>query len=174
MADTPATIYSDIMTKLIGNTGGGIAALPEVTLLGGRVRQQVSRFAVMAGWASGIVIAVARIPLFAGIRSIDVMTDTSLGSSTLAFGNAHDTQGAIYGAAATQTATNTLARKGPPAATFMVPITTGYDYLGNLTSNPRLGGVAGGFGYEDVLMTIGAATMPSTGILSITVEYVID
>lgn len=175
MADTPATTYSDIMALLQSNQGGAVLSLPAVTLLGSRLRHQVSTI-TLASQLSGAVTWVGRIPLFSVLRSIDCITDTSLGSSTIAFGDAHDTNSAIYGAAATFTATNTLTRFGPPLAKCGVPITTGYDHAGVLvTANmPQTPGPDGGFLFEDINLIVGAATMPASGTLRVLISYAID
>lgn len=174
MADTPATLYSDIMTNLQANAGGGIQALPSVTLNGARRRQQISSI-VLAAQASGSVIWVGRIPLFAALISIEAITDTSLGAATIAFGDAHNGNSAIYGAATTLTALNALTRLGPPTAQCGVPITTGYDYLGTLVTPtmPQTAG-AGGFLFEDIIMTVGAAALPASGNLRVIFSYGID
>jgi hypothetical protein len=169
--DTPATAWSDIMTKLVNNQGGQVESLPEVRLLGGKVCQQVSTI-TLAAQASGTVIHVARIPKGSVIRSIDVITDTSLGSTTVKFGDAHSGNSAIYGAAATLTATDTLTRFGPPTATFGVPIDTCYDYAGNGPLTAQLPSPYGAGQFEDVLMITGAATAPASGTVKVAIAYV--
>lgn len=173
--DTPATAWSDIMAKLQGNQGGGIEALPDATLFEARLRHEVSTI-TLAAQTSGTVIWVGRVPLGAAIRSIDVITDTSLGASTIAFGDAHSGNSAIYGAAATLTALNTLTRFGPPTAMAGVEITQGYDYLGTNTNRgmPQTPSPAGGAGFEDIVMTVAAATMPASGTMRVLISYTID
>lgn len=173
--DTPATAWSDIMAKLQGNQAGGLEALPDVTLFEARVRQQVSSI-TLAAQVSGTVIWVGRVPLGAAIKSIEVTTDTSLGASTLAFGDAHNANSAIYGVAATYTTTNAMTRAGPPTAMAGVEIATGYDYLGTLVNRgmPQTPSPAGGAGFEDIIMTVGAATMPASGNLRIVITYTVD
>ena len=175
MAITPATAWSDIMTELKNNAGGGLQSLPEVTLLGGRMRRQVSRI-TLATQASGTVFHVARLPLYAALEDIEVMTDTSLTTATIKFGDAADGNSAIYGAAATLTSLNTRTRFGPPVAIWAVPITTGYDYLGNAMSPfmPQRPSPNGGMMFEDIIMTTGVAALPAAGNLLISVKYVID
>jgi hypothetical protein len=172
--DTPATAFSDLMTNLSGNMAGGIQVLNQVNLDGGRVRRKSATF-TMAAQASGTVFAVCRLPLFAVIDSIDVITDTSLGSATLAFGDAHNANSAIYGAAATLTALNTNTRFGPPLATCGVQINTGYDYLGKPTTATMPQAPAqGGFNFEDIIMTVGAASLPGSGTLRVRVTYTME
>jgi len=175
MADTPATAWSDIMTNVVGNVGGALQSLNSVTLLSGRIRRQVSRI-TLASQESGTVIHVARLPLYAALEDIEVQTDTSLGSTTIKFGDAHNGNSAIYGAAATLTSTNTRTRFGPPLATWGVAITSGYDYLGNLVTPfmPQVVSPVGGAMFEDIIMTTGAATAPSSGTLVVSIKYVID
>lgn len=164
-----ATLFSVQMTQLIGNTGGAVQALPAVTLVGGRKRVFVSNLA-FAAQASGTVIAMARLPLFAALTDITVVTDTSTGSATLAFGDANTT--ALYGAAQTFTTINSSYQIGL-AATLGLPITTGYDaQSGNAVTYQKPG--EGGALYEDIVMTVGAAALPASGNLTVIFEYVID
>lgn len=171
MADTPATLYSDLMTNLTGNSGGAVQTLNKNTLFGGRVRKQTATL-TLASQASGSVFGMFRIPLGSVISSISVITDTSLGSTTIKFGDAHNGNSAIYGAAATLTATDTKTRMGPPTAKTGVEITTGYDSQGTLV-NPTMPQTPGqgGFNYEDIIMTTGAATAPASGTLRAEIEY---
>lgn len=179
-ADVVAVAWSDIMAKLQGNQGGGVEALPDVTLMEARVRQQVSTITLATQdydvQTGGYAIWVARLPLGAAIRSIDVITNTSLGSSTIAFGDAHSGNGAIYGAATTLTATDTLTRMGPPTAMTGVEITQGYDYLGTNTNRgmPQTPSPSGGAGFEDILMFLGAADFPASGTMRVLTTYTID
>lgn len=172
MADTPATLYSDIMTKLQQNAGGGLQSLIDGNLYGTRLRRQVSKV-VLASQVSGSVFWMARIPLFACLLDINAMTDTSLGSSTIGFGDAHDTFSVIYGAAATLTALNTKTRFGPPLAKWNVPITTGYDYLAKQVTAYAPSSIGGAL-FEDIIMITGAATLPASGNLTVEFVYAID
>lgn len=173
--DTPATAYSDIMTKLQGNQSGGLESLPDVTLFESKVRQQISTIP-LAGQAAGTVIWVGRVPLGAAIKSIEAITDTSLGTATVAFGDAHSGNSAIYGAAATLTAVNTLTRMGPPTAQAGVEITQGYDYLGTNVNRgmPQTPSPAGGAGFEDIVMTTAVAALPGSGTLRVMITYAMD
>jgi hypothetical protein len=157
------------MAQLTGNTGGAVQALPAVTVAGGRKRVFVANFA-FAAQAAGSVIAMARLPLFAALTDITVITDTSTGSATLAFGDANTA--ALYGAAQVYTTINSSYQIGL-AATIGAPITTGYDALsGRAVSFASPG--EGGALYEDILMTTGAAALPASGNLTVIFEYVID
>lgn len=174
MADTPATVFSDIMTNLINSATGGIEVRTPVNLMNGKVRHQISRI-TLASQTAGTVMWVARLPLYSVLLDVDVMTDTSLGSTTLAFGDAHNGNSAIYGAAATLTALNTKTRFGPPVAAFGLQINTGYDYNGVLVSPfmPQTPGFGGAM-FEDVIMTFAAATAPASGNLVVDFKYAID
>lgn len=173
MAITPATAYSDIMAQLQGNTGGAALSLPMGILLGGQVAQQVSSL-TLASQASGTVIWVGRVPLYSALRSIEIITDTSLGSSTLAIGDAADGNAAIYSAAATYTTTNSLTRMGPKTNYTGVELTTGYDYLGNpmTPQMPQVPSPSGGMLFEDITATVGTAALPASGTVRILISYV--
>lgn len=170
--DTPATLYSDIMTKLQANAGGAVQSLPDGNLFGSRLRRQISKI-VLATQLSGSFIWVARIPLGACLLDINAMTDTSLGTATIAFGDAHNGNTAIYGVAATLTALNTKTRFGPPLAQWNVPITTGYDYLAKLVTAYAPSSI-GGAGFEDIIMTTAVANLPASGNLYLEFVYAID
>lgn len=165
-----ATVFTDNMALLTGNTGGALQSLPGTNVFNGKTQSQWGRL-TLASQTSGTVIGIARVPLYASLVAIDAITDTSLGSSTIEFGDTNSQ--ALYAAAATLTATQTLTRMGPLLAYFGVPLTSGYDSVtGNLVTPfmPQLVG-QGGADYEDIVMTVGAATMPSSGILVVRVSY---
>lgn len=165
--DTPATVWGVQMTLLTGNLGGAVQSLPQGNLVGARRREFVETL-TLASQVSGTVIAVARVPLNSVFMGIEVTTDTSLGSSTIAFGDAHSGNSAIYGAAATLTATNTPT-VFTKTAVHGVEIKTGYDSSGPVTGYAASAGFGGA--YEDIIMTIGAATMPSSGTLRIVTRW---
>jgi hypothetical protein len=162
---TAASTFSTQMTQLTGNAGGGIQSLPPVTTVGGRERVFVANIG-LASQASGSIIGVARLPLGAIITGITLLTDTSLGSATIALGDTNSA--ALFAAAATLTNVNTPTRVGL-AATHGAPITAGYDCTtGASTAAPK------GGQYEDVTLTTASASLPSTGNLAIIFEYSID
>lgn len=160
-----ATTFSDVMTQLTGNAGGAIQSLPAVTLNGSRSRKIIASI-VLASQASGSVIGVARIPVGAAITDIQLTTDTSLGSATISLGDSNS--GAIYMAAQTFTATDTPTAVGK-TATRGVPIAAGYDCVTGKVTTPPAGG-----NYEDVVLTVGTASLPSSGNLRIIIEYALD
>ena len=151
--------YSTQMAQLTGNAGGAVQSLPGVNTFGGRERTQIANIA-LATQASGSTIAVARLPLLAVITGIQMITDTSLGTATVALGDTNSA--AIYAAAQTLTSTQTPTRVGL-AATHGAPITTGYDCQTGLSAP-----------YEDNILTVGTAALPASGNLVIIFEYCID
>jgi hypothetical protein len=157
---TVASSFFPVMTQLTGNAGGGVEALPSVTANGGRERVAGGTL-TLAAQASGSVIGVARLPLGAIISGLTVVTDTSLGSATIALGDTNS--GALYAAAMTLTTTNTPTRIGNAVA-HMAPIVTGYDCTTGLKS----------LSYEDITLTTAGATLPASGNLTVVIEYVID
>lgn len=170
MAATPATIWGVNMTLLTGNTGGAIENLPN-NQVGSKERVFVEKLA-LATQTTGSIIGVARIPLFAVMLGITVLTDTSLGSSTIKFGNAGNGNSAIYGAAATVTSTlaaNFFAAIG----TYGQQITTGFDSVsGNAVTFTGPG--SGGGLYEEIIMTTAVANLPASGTMFIVTRYAID
>ena len=169
MAITPTTAYGASMTKLTGNTGGALQSLIE-SYINGKEYAFVETL-TLAGQTSGTVIGVARIPVPFTFMGIEICTDTSLGSSTIAFGNAANGNSAKYAAAATFTALNTPTRLGLLAA-YGVPVLSGIDGPTGLPTTYNNAGNGGG-GYEDITLTVGAATMPSSGTLRITTKYLL-
>ena len=155
-----ATLFSPIMAQLTGNTGGALLSLPPVTNAGARERVFTASIA-MAAQASGSVIGIARLPLGSIITGITEITDTSLATATIALGDTNN--GALYQAASTLTNTNTPTRVGL-AATHAAAITTGYDCVSGAVSKS----------YEDIVLTVGTASLPATGNLTIIFEYAID
>lgn len=170
MAITPATAWSDTMLQLTGNSGGAVQALPNSNVVGGRCRKFISRI-TLASQVSGTVIGVARIPLPASLVSIMLLASVSLGSTTIALGNAADTKGAIYLAARTLTVTTPVFEG--LVATMGIPLTTGIDGVSGLPVTAYAPG-QGGANYEDINLTTGAATAPASGTLCLMFEYMID
>jgi hypothetical protein len=164
-----ATANFTQMGGLVGSTAGAVESLPGVNLTGGRQRTWIDTL-TLNSQASGTVFGVARLPLFATLLCIEVLTSISLGTATIAFGDAN--AAAAYAAAGTLTAVNTVTRLAT-SGTKGVPITAGYDSVtGNLVSAgmPQLVG-EGGAMYEDIEMTTAVASLPASGTLVVMIEY---
>lgn len=173
-AANPATYFADNMSTLTGNLGGAVQTLPRVNLVTGKIRVFFSRLVLASQtYAAANAIGVARIPLGCSLSSITLNTDTSLSTSTLSFGDAGSGDAAIYGAAATLTATNTPTAVNIPVATWGVSIDSGFDCVSGLATGYATGG-NGGANYQDIIATIGTANLPASGNLVFRVEYVID
>lgn len=164
-----ATVFSDIMTSLTGNSGGGVQVLPPSYLVYGK-RRTLTALITLAAQVAGTVIAVARLPLPSVITDITLLTDTSLGSSTIALGDANSAN--FLSAAATFTATDTPTKVGKTAALGVVQ-QTGYDSQSGAQVTPYAPGQGGAF-YDDILLTTATATLPASGNLRIMIEFVID
>ncbi|HEV2189674.1 MAG TPA: hypothetical protein VGR70_20865 [Stellaceae bacterium] len=167
-----ATLFSTEMAQLTANAGGATQVLPQSVVAGGRQRTFVANLA-LAAQASGTTFGMARIPLYAAIVGITIITDTSLGTTTIALGDANTAN--LYLAAQTFTSVNTPTKVGN-ALTHGQPITSGYDSVtGNLVTPfmPQTAG-QGGFNYEDITMVTAVAALPATGNLVILFEYSID
>lgn len=160
MTAANASAYLPEMNTIVSNSGGAIASLNPVTKTAGRVRNFATTLA-LASQTNGTTLGVARIPLPAMVTRITMLTDTSLGSSTVALGDASDT--AKFKAAATFTATDTPTSVGKQSALATV-IYSGYDCQSGAAKN----------GYTDITMTIGAANLPSSGNFTLMIEYVND
>jgi hypothetical protein len=166
MAITPATAYGTQMTKLTGNTGGAVQQLIESYL---NTNEKVFIETVTyASQVAGTVIAVARIPVPFVPVAFNLLTDTSSGSTTLALGNSANGNSAKYKAAAAFTTTDVPTSVGLTSA-LGVPVLSGVDSQGQ----PTTYGAAqnGGGGYEDVTLTLAAATAPASGTLRIFTRY---
>ena len=158
---TTASYFSTEMTQITGNAGGAVQSLPAVTLVGARERVFVAHI-TLASQTSGSFIGIARLPVGAMITGVTYITDTSLGSSTIALGDVNTA--ALYAAAQTLTTTQTPTRVGL-AATHGQPITTGYDCTTGAVSKANI---------EDVGLTIAVANFPASGNLVVIIEYAHD
>lgn len=137
------------MTTLVEN-------LPSGVTWGGRERL-FRKVITLASQANPSTISLGRIPPgMVFIRGF-LTTSASLGSSTVAIGIA-GTAGK-YRAAATFTATDTPTSFG--IATVMSAATTG-----TVGSSPKGTGVD-----EDLILTVGAAALPSSGTLVVDLEF---
>jgi uncharacterized membrane protein YdfJ with MMPL/SSD domain len=158
-----ATAFSTEMTQITGNTGGNIDSLPRVTSVTGRVRSFVATIS-LAAQAAGTVFGIARLPKGANLLEIKVATDTSLGSTTIAFGDANTT--ALFGAAQTLTATQTHTLIGLVSEIGTPLDGTNYDCT--------TGAASPASAYEDITMTTAVAALPASGTLKVLISYVID
>lgn len=155
-----ATVFTPVMTALTGNAGGALQSLPNVNLNGAKQRCSVG-VVTLASQAAGTTIGMARLPVGAVITGLTLITSISLGSTTVSIGNSNSA--ALYAAAQTLTATDTPTRLGK-ASIHGVPIASGYDCLSGAAT----------VSYEDLVIVTAAATAPSSGTLTLIVEYAID
>lgn len=172
MTTSIATAFTDIMTNITNNQLGSLQTLNQVNRQGGRVRKDIGVI-TLNSQASATVFGIARIPLLATLLNILAATDTSLGSSTIKFGDSASGNSAIYGAAATLTSTNTYQSYLSVDNGVSAPLTAGYDCTTGAATTYTNDSGAGG-SYEDIIMTVGAAALPAAGTLVIVVEYMID
>jgi hypothetical protein len=171
MVATPATLFATPMSQIVANLGGAVQSLPNANQVYGRQRTFVS-ILTLASQANGSVIGLARIPLLASLIGIQIVSSVSLGSSTIALGDAGSGNSAIYLAAQTFTSVNTPTRVGN-AATHGQPITVGYDCVTGLVTQYQSSSGFGA-GYEDIILTVGAANLPASGTLNINFEFMLD
>ena len=171
MAITPATAFGTQMTKLVGNVGGAVQQLLESYNSHGKHRGFIETV-TYASQVAGTVIGVARIPLPCVLFPVVLLADTSSGATTLALGNAADGNSAIYKAAAAFTTTGTPTFAGLTAK-FGTPITAGIDCLTGLPVTAYASGNGGAL-YEDIILTLAAATAPASGTLRLFFTYMID
>lgn len=169
MAATPATDFGTQMTALKNNSGGAVQALLPNNQVEGKERVFIENL-VLNSQASGHVIAIARVPLGSIFLGVSVCTDTSLGSSTLAMGDAGDGNAAIFGAAKTLTALDTPTGWAKTAS-YGAPINTGYDCISGAAVTPFAPGQGGG-AYEDITATVGTANLPAAGNVVFVTRYI--
>lgn len=168
---TKATLFGAVMTLLTGNAGGAIQSLPGVNVNGGRERVSVETI-TLAAQASGSVIGVARIPVPFVLTGIGLLTDTSLGTTTIAIGDASGA--ATYMVAQTLTTVNQIVNPTAiVAAMFGAQINSGYDSVTGNAVSPQAPGQGGG-SYADLQITTAVAALPGAGTLKIFFKYVID
>ncbi len=141
------------MTAYNGTQCAIIAAggFPEVTEVGGRCRV-FNEKVVYAAQASGSTITVAKLPNGAQILGIELITDTSTGTATLAFGDG--TTPTAYSAAAVQTTINVTQIVGVALS--------GAGVLSPLTAD------------GSIVITTGTAALPASGNLMVSTYYVVD
>jgi hypothetical protein len=132
-------LYGTQMTKLNAGTA------PDPGFVDGSVRSFMESV-TLATQTTSDTIAVARLPKGAVLRGARIMTDTTLGSSTIAIGIAGTT--GKYRVAATLTTTNTWEEIGQAA-----------DLHAALSAE------------EEVIITIAAASLPASGTLLVQFDY---
>lgn len=137
--------YSTQMDKLHNQVP---KTLPLNAEFGGHVHIQIADIP-LAAQASGDTIEVALLPKGARVLNWQLLTDTSLGSATVALGTA--ASAAKYKAAAVFTTTDTIS-SGMLAAAGLAVLTA----------------------EETVLLTIAAAALPASGNLRVAMFYSLD
>jgi hypothetical protein len=170
MAITPATAYGVNMAKIVGAAAGQLPQLPEVTLVGGKLRC-FNETVTYAAQAAPTVIGVARLPVPFALQFITLLASATSGTTTLALGNAANGNSAIYKAAAAFTAVDTLTFFAL-SATYQQIISVGVDSQG-ISLGPNSPGQGGG-AYEDIILTLAAAGAPAAGTLKLGFYYTID
>lgn len=151
-----AVLFAPNCTLLTGNAGGAVQSLPNMQV-GGKVRV-FTEVITLAGQVFTNSIMFARIPYGSIIRGIWLSISATLGTSTLAIGDANSST--RYSAAATYTTVNT------PADILLATqrgtlITTAFD-----------NGGAASTVYTDLLATIGVANLPGAGTMVFQTEYI--
>jgi hypothetical protein len=167
------TANADNMALLNGNIGGAAQQLPGVNFVGGKERLFIEHL-TLAGQSHSpsAAICIARIPVGGVFLGITALTDTSLGSSVIQFGNSANNDGYIYGTAKTLTAIDTPTSFANHE-TYGKQITTGYDGVSGNPTTPQNNSGYGG-AYEDILLIVGTADLPASGNLIIITRYSID
>jgi hypothetical protein len=164
-----AATYSDIATKIVGNAGGSVQQLNNVNVQGGKERVDIATI-TLASQASGSLIMLTRLPMYAAWLGATLITNTSLVSSTISIGNTNNAS--LYAPAATLTSTNTMT-PASNTAKFGDPITAGYDATtGNEVTAYRPG--QGGAIYDDIVANVGVAALPASGTLKVAIRYMLD
>src|SRR5262245_50212994 len=155
-----STINGAVMTQLKGNVSGQVQQLPAVTINGARERCFIETL-VLAAQASGSRICIARIPLYAAILGIKVVSSGAPGAGTVSFGDFNnDTR---YSAAVALPAVETEATY-LASGTYGVPIVTGYDSDTGATDR----------GYADIIMVTGGAALAASGTMRVRTVWALD
>lgn len=150
-----AVTYAPNCSLLVNNTAGVVQTLPDERV-GGHERIWTEVIA-LAGTAIADQIMIARLPYGSVPLVVEVSTSTSLGASTIAIGD--KVNASRFSAAGTYTSTNATTN-AINVATKGVPLTTCYDYAGTAST-----------AYEDILITVGVSSLPSTGTLVLVTKY---
>lgn len=150
-----AVLFAPNSTLLVGNAGGAVQSLPNMQV-GGKVRV-FTEVITLASQVFTNSIMFARVPYGSLLRAIWMSSSVSLGTSTIALGDANSST--RYAAAAVFTTVNV------PADLLIatqrgIQITTAYD-----------NGGAASLAYTDLLATIGVANLPASGTLVFQTEY---
>jgi hypothetical protein len=143
------------MAMILANSGGNLQTLPN-QMVGAKPHIWTERI-TLGAQASGVNIPIARLPFGSIPIGIVLTGSVSLGTSTVAIGDMNAV--ARFKAAAVFTAVDTPTNV-LNSATAGVPLTTCYTYL-NVASNA----------YEDVILTVGAAALPASGTLVVSILY---
>jgi hypothetical protein len=143
------------MALILGNSGGNVQQLP-TQQVGAKPHIWTERIP-LAAQASGANIPIARLPYGSIPLDIVLNSGVSLGASTVAIGDMNNV--ARFKAAATATAVDTPTSVLNSASSGL-PLTTCYDVNGVAST-----------AYEDVVMTVGAAALPASGTLVVTIYY---
>ncbi len=163
---TVAATFGASMGLITGNSGGAIEQLPSAQRVWGKVRLFKEIITLAAQAAGGIAVARARLPF--ELVSISYLTDTSLGSTTIAMGNSNSAS--AYHSAQTLTTTGQkVAPTGLAIGAFNAPVTTGYDSVNGGAVTPLAPG-QGGAVYEDFILTTAVAALPGAGTLVVFIE----
>lgn len=180
VADAVASAYFTPMASIAANLGGAVQSLPQAWQFGGKQRTFGGSL-TLGSQASGTVLGLCRLPLFGAVVGIQLVTSVSLGTATLAIGDA--TSAALYVAAATYTSVDTPVRIGKTSA-HLSQLVQGYDattgkptnYSSSQQDPQSAAPESQGFGglYEDILVTTAVAALPASGNLVILVDYVLD
>lgn len=140
---------------LVTNSGGLVQSLPDERV-GGKSRTWVERIA-LAGQNAADQIMVARLPYGSVPLNMEISVSATLGASTIAIGNIDNHS--KYSAGGTYTSAN-VTTDAINNATKGVPITSAWKYDDTVST-----------AFEDVLLTIGVSSLPSSGTLTIVTKY---
>jgi hypothetical protein len=157
MATALATAHSPEMTTIMAGRDGSGDGLNRSTKVGAPLRSFVTTIP-LASQASGTTISIGRVPAGAVMLGFEMVTDTSLGTAQIAFGDYSDT--VRFKAAGTFTALNTPTKVGV-GSTYGQIVPLGYDCRTGQESRV----------WNDITMTTSVAALPASGNLTITTYY---
>lgn len=148
---------------LIANRAGAVMQLPKAGFVYGKPRVFIEIVTLAAQTTSDTIPVAVNILKSAVLNGFLVTSDTSLGTSTIALGNAGAGNSALYKAAGTFTMVNTPTWFGLASA-------TGRDLSADTLYNVD----AKISDYLDIILTIGVATLPASGRLVIETFFTVE
>lgn len=159
-----AVQFAGPMATVAAALGGGVPQLSFVNVVGARVRLFACPI-VLAAQPIGTQIVIARVPAYASLIGVDMMTDTSLATATLSLGNINDAT--LYGPAVTDTTLNQWVNLLSADAILAPLAPNGTQCWDSVTASASQD-------HEDLVLTVAALALPAAGNLFLRALYALD